>query len=430
VAVAESQKKKADSTAPTESDNVDNEAGSANVTENTELARDAVEQDEEPSKRHGLVIAGMPALPDAPGSRPTVVDDDLQTRGAEPADAVRETVADRMLQSPAVEDRVPPSAVTEASIHSATDFNSMQLPERQQTSMTDLAETANGETDPEDLALSSAEDEPEPTRQRSKHDSVPPIQVGSSSYTYSTQPSDNYIPTPRHTNFLEAPIHHQAVIVAPRQVVQPGPSANPLIAPPATPDRPSTSKEQKHIAQELPDQLEPKAPRDLPLSSARTSLAEPTLGRNGDVRLSQRSSHSTTSSKLLGYTRDDQGRPLPSTEYEDGEVRRAAPTGSSQASNDTWHTPSTSVGGPHDVRPGTAGSQQPSAKRPSKLRMSDDGKEALGKSSFESEAKKKTLELLIQGDETLHYTLTPTSARAPEVSITFPKHAIQFYARS
>jgi hypothetical protein len=430
--VAESQRKKADSIAPTESDNFDNEAGSTNATENTEPARDAVEQDEQASKRHGLVTAAMPALADTPGSRSTVVDDHLETGGAEPAFAVRETVADRVLQRNVAEDQFLPSAVTGASIHCATDFNNIHLPERQQTSMTELSETANVETDPEDLALSSAEDEPEPTQQRSKHDSVPPIQVGSSSYTYSNRPGDNYIPTPRYTGFPEAPIHHQSITMAPpRQAMQPDLSANQRIAPPATPDPPSTTKDQNYMIQELPDQLKPKAQTKLPISSARTSLPEPTLGRNADARPSERSSYSTTSSKLLGYTRDDQGRPIPSTEHEEGEVRRAGPTGSSQASNDTWHTPSTSIGGPNDVRPGTAGSQQPAAKRPSKLRMSsDDGIESVEKSSFESEAKEKSLELLIQSDETLHYTLTPTSARAPEVSVTFPKHVMQSYARS
>jgi hypothetical protein len=61
---------------------------------------------------------------------------------------------------------------------------------------------------------------------------------------------------------------------------------------------------------------------------------------------------------------------------------------------------------------------------------SDDGKEAIRRTSFESEAKKKSLELLIQGDETLHYTLTPTSARALEVSIASPKRAMQSCAHS
>jgi hypothetical protein len=35
-----------------------------------------------------------------------------------------------------------------------------------------------------------------------------------------------------------------------------------------------------------------------------------------------------------------------------------------------------------------------------------------------AEAKKKSLEILIRGDETLHYTLTPVSARAENVRAT------------
>jgi hypothetical protein len=422
----EAQKKKGESVLPTESDNIDNEGGSTNAVEN------AVTASERASKRQGLVIDTMPALADAQGFRSTAVDDPLQHNGTEPIAAIQETVADRMLHRPAGEEQVPPSAVAEASIHNVNDFNSIHFPQRQQTSMVASAETANGETDPEDLALSSADDEPEAIPRRSKRDSVPPVQVGSSSYTYSTSPGDTSIPMPRYSDSPEAPRYFAGVPVAPpRQTRQPGLSANREIAPTTRSHPQSSTEDQYHVAQELPNQLEPKAQTDGPIAAARDSLPQSTLARNTESVISQHSSYSTTSSKLLGYTRDDQGRPLPSTEHEDGDVRRAAPTGSSRASNDTWHTSSTSIGLPRDIRPGTASSQHPPAKPPLRLRMSsDDGKEAIRRTSFESEAKKKSLELLIQGDETLHYTLTPTSARALEVSIASPKRAMQSCAHS
>ena len=122
-------------------------------------------------------------------------------------------------------------------------------------------------------------------------------------------------------------------------------------------------------------------------------------------------------SKPLGYKRDDEGRPRPST-ANGYDMQRTAVASSPRAVNGNWHSPLTSADAVNDMRPSTAGSQQPSAERPVRLRSSSTySREAPMRTSFESDARKKSLELLIQGDETLHYTLTPTSARAPEVSI-------------
>lgn len=417
--------------APVESHNVREEAGSANPTKGDVSAGYAVTQDERSPKRHGLVINATPALPDTQGSRSTTAKAHLEPSEAEQAAAAPKGIADKLVHRPAVEDRIPPFALTEELTHDTTNFDSTHLPGGQQASMTAPADNAIRETDPEDLALSSEEDEPEPPQRRSKHDSVPPIQVGSSSYTYSTSPSDTYVPTPKHRDSQDAPSDPQSIIMMPpRRITQSGMSASPGTASTSTPNRQSTAGNPNDTTKEFSSQLESKTQAELPMNAVRNSLPQPRLGSNADFELSQRSSHSTASSKLLGYTRDDQGRPLPSTEHEDGDTQRIVPTGSSRVSNDTWHTAVTSTVATPDMRPGTSGSQQPAARRPLKLRMSSEEKEAVARSSFESEAKERSLELLIQGDETLHYTLTPTSARAPEVSIICPKCDVRYCAYS
>jgi hypothetical protein len=395
----------------------------------------AVTHGERSSKRHGLVIDAIPAHLDAQGSHSAPVNGHLEPSEAQPPATPPEDAANKILHSAAVDDQIPSSAVVEASTHDATNSDSIHLPGQQQASMTAPAENASGETDPEDLALSS-EDETKPPQRPSKHDSVPPIQIGSSSYTYSTRPGDTYVPTPKYSDSPSTPSGPQPVIMMPpRQITQPDMSANRGTASISTPNPQSTAGKQNNAPQEFPSQLESKAQPELPIPAARNSLPQPRLGSNADSELSQRSSHSTTSSKLLGYTRDDQGRPLPPTEREDGDVQRAAPIGSARVSNDTWHTAVTSAAvtstaATPDMRPGTSGSQQPAARRPLNLRMSSEEKEVVGRSSFESEARKRSLELLIKGDETLHYTLTPTSARAPEVSIIAPTSDIRLGAYS
>jgi hypothetical protein len=390
---------------PTESDKLDPEA-SFKAIEDAIPVEDTMARGERPSKRHGLLIDAIPGQAETQGLQSTVVDDHLERRRAEPATTSRETVADRMLHRPAPEDQVLPSALTEASIHDATDFSSMHLPERRDTFTAGLAGAPVAESDPEDLALSSADDEPQLTKPRLKHDSVPPIRMGSSSYTYSTRPGDNYIPRPVLSDVPNAPAHHDVAAVAPRrQIIHTDSKANQGIVAPIRPDPRFSAEDRYYTAQSSPNQLNPMAQIDMPAAAERGS------------KLPQHSSDSTSGSILLGYMRDDQSRPQQSIANE-GDVQPTAIASSSRAVNGTWHSPSTSTGAANGMRPGTAGSQQSSAKRPLKLHLSEDSKEAPTRMSFESDARKKSLELLIQGDETLHYTLTPTSARAPDVSIT------------
>lgn len=414
--------------APTESANIDDEAAKSNPTDAAALAADVLTQDGRTSKRHGVAADALSAVPDIQEPASRLVDGPSERNEERPVTGVRGTVASGMLHKPAVEDRIPQSAITAPSLDDAADSHSMRSSQRQQPSVTPAAEEgASGETDPEDLALSSAEDEPQPTKRRSKHDSIPPIQAGSSSDSYSTSPGGNYLPRSQHRDFPKVPSGTQSVAVGPpRQVIQPSSGTYQGVASSPGPNHQSMAKAENNIAQELPRQLEPKAQTGLPTTAASGPFPKSRLGSTTDSEWSHRSSHSTSSSKLLGYSRDDQGIPLPSMDPEHADLYRMAAADPSRVLGDHWQTPGTATGAAPDVRPGTSGSQQMGAKQPVNLRMSSEEKEAVRRSSFESEAKKRSLELLIQGDETLHYTLTPTSARAPEVRIAPTSLPLQF----
>jgi hypothetical protein len=417
-AMREKQENNGEPISPTEPDKLNHEEGSFEAIENATPIEDATARNERPSRRHGLVIDAMPEQADTQGSQLMVVDDPLERRRAEPAAASRETVADRVLHRPAAEHRVSPSAVTQASIHDVSDFSNMHLPVRRDTSITGSTETPDAESDPEDLALSSADDESQPTKPRLKHDSVPPIHMGSSSYTYSTEPGDKYIPRPVLNDSPNARAHHDVAAVAPpRQINHTDWQASRGIAAPTRPDPRFSAEDQYYTAQSSPSLLNSMGQIGMPATATRGSIPQSMLARNTAPELSQHSSDSMNGSKLIGYRRDDEGRPRPST-ANGYDMQRTAVASSPRAINGNWHSPPTSTGAANDIRPSTAGSQQPSAERPLGLRSSSTySRDAPMRTSFESDARKKSLELLIQGDETLHYTLTPTSARAPEVSI-------------
>ncbi len=395
---------------------------------------DAGDQGHERSpKRNGVVMNVVPVLTGAMAAGSTQRDNDAREQSA-PTSATRETVAERMLGStrPTGDERAPPSAVTGAAIHKVTDFESIHVPERQPGFEAAMAITPIGETDPEDLALSSADEKPKTTesrlsqrrstesrlsQRRSKHDSVPPIQVGSSSYTYSSQPGDNYIPTPIYSDFPMAPTHHKYVTVTPPQEAVPSNQTASRQAALRTLNKPDSP-------QKAQTAVSPQSTRPNPVKTQTPVVAEPSssLGQaqnRESTRSSEYSERSSSSSKLLQFTRDEQGRPVPSSPSERGDLPRIMPPPTSRMVNGIQGMQSTSPSIPEEPRPTTAGSQFSAEKPTLRLRTSsDDSREAVRRTSFESEAKKKSLEILIQGDETLHYTLTPKTARASEVSGT------------
>ena len=114
-------------------------------------------------------------------------------------------------------------------------------------------------------------------------------------------------------------------------------------------------------------------------------------------RYSQDSKGSSTSSKLLGFTRDNEGRPQTGTAY--------APM-----MNSSHNYPDSSTGGVREVHSDNSSF----SKKPLKVET----RAGQDRGIDHAEAKKKSLEILIRGDETLHYTLTPVSARAENVRAT------------
>ena len=397
---------------------------------------EAADQGHERSpKRNGVVMNAAPVLADAVAAGSPQRHADAKEHSA-PVSAPRETVAERMLGStrPAGIRKAPSSAITGPAIHNVTDFENTHVPERQSGSEAAMAITPIGETDPEDLALSSADEKPKTiesrlsqrhstesrlSQRRSKHDSVPPIQVGSSSYTYSSQPGDSYIPTPVYSDFPMAPTHHKHVTVTPPQEVLPSNQTASRQAALRTLNRPDSPHKAQAEAAVVPQSAGP-----APVKTQTPVIAEPSssLGqaRNREsTRSSEYSERSSSSSKLLQFTRDEQGMPVPSSPNERGDLPRIMPSPTSRMANGIQGMQSTSPSIPEEPRPTTAGSRF-SAENPTlRLRTSsDDSREAVRRTSFESEAKKKSLEVLIQGDETLHYTLTPKTARASGVSTT------------
>lgn len=105
----------------------------------------------------------------------------------------------------------------------------------------------------------------------------------------------------------------------------------------------------------------------------------------------ERSRSSSSSSKLLGFDREQQTR--------------------------------LAHGSPQEAAAAAAADKAPSSpvsRKPNHLQLqmspSEEGRKA-SVADLDDEAKKKSLEMLINSDETLHYTLTPSSARAEQVCV-------------
>lgn len=122
---------------------------------------------------------------------------------------------------------------------------------------------------------------------------------------------------------------------------------------------------------------------------------------------SHQSKSSSSSSRLLGFTRDSQGRPQPLSE-------QRAELPSSPKIPAPGHSRNGSIG--KDARPGTGHSTVARQQ----MRLRSDSNEPTGALTRAEarEAKKKSLEILINSDETLHYTLTPESARADVTEVS------------
>ena len=368
------------------------------------------------SKRRGMLIDSVPAVDRAATQSPA----NLRS-GQGQSMSANETIADKILQThPTLNSkRNSVSAVTEASIHDVTDFEHMHVPQERPDSKGQLLsrDTRSGERDPEDLALSSDE-EPKIAEREEKHDSVPPLQ----GYSYSSKPSNSIVPAPVHSESQRAPIH--GAVSSPSQheadTAPMRPSDAPIAATSASAAVAAAAAAISNYTRGAPKQAQPAlVPQDkiLPSSTASTTIRTPaSQGRHSNNAESVSSEYSSSSadrssssSKLLGFTRDEQGRPQTS------DTERAAPPSTARAVNGTRPSRANSKAAAAMERPGTSGSQQSSRKPPLRLRTSsDDLVDPAG--DFDSEERKRSLEVLIKSDETLHYTLTPKSARGAEVT--------------
>lgn len=118
--------------------------------------------------------------------------------------------------------------------------------------------------------------------------------------------------------------------------------------------------------------------------------------------VSQHSKSSSSSSRLLGFTRDDKGRPQ--TIHQ----QRAAGEMPDDLRAAYSPTPTHSTKGGRSDTPHSLEQRRPHA------RIRSDSEELLSNTTTDQEEAKRSLDVLINGDETLHYKLTPAAAEVEE----------------
>jgi hypothetical protein len=349
------------------------------------------------------------------------------------------TVADEMIGTkPPV--APPKDAVTGSSITKVGDFDNLHiLVEEPKTSGDPRPISRLDSSDPEDLALSSGDEDDvgrrrdapvanlTPLSNKETNQSVLPQSSGGAKTTVTendiSQELDNdskptncqgmiiptlagesskrdslvvtqdepdrplYAPTDNDKT-AETMSHHQSVIMPSTSPSDAGPAGNSNIMSPAhaqperdttrepVSSRPSTAIAMTTIQSSVP-----------PRMSSDRSVHVHARTDSRTSQYSRDSQRSSSSSKLLGFTRNDEGRP------QTGNFQEPIPNGT----------------------------QDYSSASPKKLPLKVETNAGPEREISQDEAKKKSLEILIRGDETLHYTLTPVSARAENVSTSIYK---------
>lgn len=408
------------------------------------------EEKEEPKEGHaatGLVASAVSAAAGALGLGALALganskEEELAELQTKPV----RTAADEMIGTTL---QVAPStdAITGSSITSAGDFDNLHLPvEKPKMSENHEINSRLDSSDPEDLALSSGDEDtserqpkmpvnnsmPPRTEDSSYNSALPPKSTASRSTAPAAAMLDDPSPVLKTTNrqgMIFIPSHdgskRDASVANPEE---PNPSMyapvdktatndvssnHHLVATPAT--LPLTSTETAmnrspvspaYVQSDRGIVREPVGSRPTTATTTMHSSVPPRLSSersgSGNIhtdsrtsRYSQDSKRSSSSSKLLGFTRDYDGRPQTGT-YQDPLTNGTHDhtTGNPETSRDQPSNDSSLAGKPLKI----------------------ETKAGLEKGIDEAEAKKKSLEILIRGDETLHYTLTPVSARAEQVS--------------
>lgn len=349
---------------------------------------------------------------DARGEQENRLAHDSSDARAAPSSGPTRAVAGQLL-APNPSASAPKDVVVGPSIKNAADFENTQISSGQ--GLVSPAPRTEG-SDPEDLALSSGEEDDSPglpmhgtstATATTTHPERAPVEVHSkranrtASIYHKAEPETskmvNSPPGPTHDMQLSAMSSYHAVTM-PAGTSGPGTSYEDVGAHDSPVQSSNTETGQPFGASSMSAW-----PAVVPSHQSFVEAAG-TAQEGIDSISSQHSNHSrssSSSSRLLGFIRDAQGRPQTA-----GSARTAAlPNGIRTA-----YSPKGSID--RVARPETAGSGSP---RRQHLRIRSESEELLKKQSPSDEtdaAKKRSLEMLINGNETLHYTLTPASARA------------------
>lgn len=336
-----------------------------------------------------------------------------EARAKESDDVFKRATVAEQIMGPSSTVAPPADAETGSSIRNVGDFDSMYVPPGADTPDIPEPKQQNRQrevSDPEDLALSSGdEDGATHSRQPGPRDSG----LGVATITQPATAGDNVVHRPTSAG-VSRPISGPTSPSSPKRNREAAVVDDSIIPMREDDDRDeqgnalenSTPKPSNRYSMMVPTGNEQNASAaELPsawpavIPGRRSSREQPSgaIHTPTQSKSSQYSQTSESSSKLLGYNREPE-----------------AGTATLEQQRASFHEAVTSARNSYN----TSSSQelgQPSASgllsRRQHLRLDTTSDEE----ARIDEEKKKSLEVLIKGDETLHYTLTPESARATEV---------------
>jgi hypothetical protein len=386
----------------------------ASSTASAQVSRPTTQQSSRGSVVNGAALAAIAGALGIEAARSSRKSKDAHT-SSRPETPRNRTVAEELM-GPSNNVAAPQDAETHSSITGPGDFESMHVPTSADRDI----------SDPEDLALSSADEEnasAAQTRHREPRDSGFAV-AGPSHASPHTSPQAASTPSSPRRN-REAAVYENSIMSSPREQVtdfdddsdaRPRTRESVTFEPSALASvahHDDTTDESADLPLQRPDSIASQPQQgatDRAINNA--SIIPPRVssreqyhsGHKATMSHSSQYSHdskrSSSSSKLLGFSRDQDGKPVkePRGNYADQGRSSHSRVGSNQTASRV--IPGAALGA------GTAGAL---AARREHLRVRTD--------SEEDAARSRSLEVLIKSDETLHYTLTPESARAEEVSL-------------
>lgn len=374
--------------------------------EPAQTSRPATQHSSRASAVNGAAVAAIAGALGVEAARASRKNRD-QPNTSRPQTPRNRTAAEEMMGSSYPTQGPRGDAETRASITRPGDFESLHVPSSGNVDV----------DDPEALALSS--DDEDHARQNPRDSGFAVAGAPSESAQMPASPS-----SPRRNR--EAAVYENSIVSSPREDAsefarahddhRPRTQESVTFHPSALADTSHTEDEFTDDTTDLPIHQPEEPARATPWTSSippRMSSREPRYGHSAkSSQYSHHSKSSSSSSKLLGFTRDQSGRPLKEKRADFGDGSKALHSRDGSAS--TSQVISGAALG--------AAAAEPIAARRDHLRLRPD--------SEDDAARTRSLEILIKSDETLHYTLTPESARAEEVrvkdSFTTPADVHQF----